>query len=336
MASCRNSSSKIMKTATLSPFAKAVLDGMQKIPKQIPSLYFYDEAGSQLFEQIMQLPEYYLTNAEKSILQNQSNEILSAWQGSNHISEKLQIIELGAGNGEKTIFLLKSALSLFPAHQLEFIPIDISQAALEKLSHTCWQHFPQLSLNPVQGDYWEVLEDFSHHAEGTKKLVLFLGSNIGNMTWTESIAFYKKLFSFLKTGDAVLTGFDLKKDIHLLIPAYNDSSGVTREFNLNLLRRMNRELGATFALEKWDHYPIYNPVKGAMESYLISKEKQTVVFKNLNCDFHFEIAEPILTEVSFKYSFSQINDLAKNSGFALIENFTDAKQYFVDSLWVKS
>ncbi|PKL78600.1 MAG: L-histidine N(alpha)-methyltransferase [Ignavibacteriae bacterium HGW-Ignavibacteriae-4] len=304
-------------------FLADILAGLIRSPKTLPSMYFYNKAGSKLFQTIMQLPEYYLTKSEFEILDTQSADIYKDFNPSN----RFEIVEFGAGDGSKTKLLLKEILT----HTEEFVysPIDISKSALKGLDKSYKVELPKLNMNPINADYFSALDGLK--SKSTTKLVLFMGSNIGNFKDDGELDFLKSMRANISVGDHALIGFDLKKDPRVILDAYNDKSGVTREFNLNLLKRINAELGADFDIPSFEHYPTYNPITGEATSYLISLKDQNVRIDNKL--FHFEYGEPIFTEISKKYSDSDISKLALSTGFEIVNNYYDCKHYFVDSLW---
>ncbi len=306
--------------------ALVVLEGLSKKPKGLPSRYFYDDEGSRLFQKIMNLPEYYPTDCEMEILKHKSSHIVKQLVG-----EELNLVELGCGDGEKTIHFL-NALSE-GGQKFKFFPVDISRAAVEFLL----ENLEKKSNTPIQShglvaEYFQGLNWLSENS-GKRNLILFLGSNIGNFDRASALRFLRRLWYALQPGDYVLTGFDLKKNPKILHAAYNDSQGVTAEFNLNLLKRINQDLGANFNINKFCHQGSYNVLLGAMESFLISTESQVVDIQALDKKFQFKAWEPIHTEYSYKYTREDIQDLAESSGYQVVENFSDERNYFVDSLW---
>ncbi len=302
-----------------------VLKGLSATPKRLPSKYFYDDEGSRLFQKIMALPEYYLTRAEIEILNHYREEITQYIA-----NQPFTLIELGAGDGTKTSILIESMLKVQP-HCL-YVPIDISTHAIELLTQSLAKQFPTLRVQGVADEYARALGHL-HKLTPQRKVVLFLGSNIGNFTKQQARTFLKTVRRKLQSGDWLLIGFDLKKDMPTLIRAYSDAAGVTREFNFNLLRRLNRELQANFDLSTFEHYATYNPILGAMESYLVSKRAQTVCIRAAKCSITLDAFEPIHTEYSFKYSEREIEDFATATGFESVRNFYDQKRQFVDALW---
>lgn len=304
-------------------FLADILAGLQMSPKTLPSKYFYDTTGSKLFQMIMQLPEYYLTKSEYEILDTQSSQIFKDFKPNSNFD----IVEFGAGDGSKTKLLLKEFMS--HTNDFDYSPVDISSSVLEELEGNFRAELPNLNINLLNDDYFEALESLK--LRKTTKLVLFLGSNVGNFKDNREIQFLHTMRCKLNKGDYALIGFDLKKDPHIILDAYNDKTGVTREFNLNLLKRVNRELGADFDIPSFTHFPTYNPISGEARSFLVSLKKQ-VVNVGLS-EIQFEYGEPIFMEVSKKYSPLDIAELSARSGFEIVQNYYDCKHYFLDSLW---
>lgn len=310
---------------TSSPFARDVLQGLSGTPKKLSSKYFYDEQGDKLFQQIMQMPEYYLTGCELEIFETRKEAILQAIG-----RDRFQLLELGAGDGMKTKVLLRHFLG--QGVDFQYQPVDISRNVLLELEESLKAELPDLSVESLRGDYFKVLHEL-RGSSGQPKVVLFLGANIGNYSLEEARSFLQALARELNPGDFLLIGFDLKKDPQLILNAYNDPAGITAAFNLNLLRRLNRELGANFELQAFKHWETYNPIAGEAKSYLVSLKDQHVFIKALNQSFHFEAWEAIDVELSRKYSISEVENLAGQSGFVVQQHFFDEKRYFVDSLW---
>lgn len=305
-------------------FAIDVLTGFTSSPKSLSSKYFYDDYGSQLFQAITQQEDYYLTNIELNILQNSKDSLPELVQG-----EEIDIIELGAGDGHKTKILLQGFLDR--GFRVNFYPIDISQEAMNLLNKNI-QDSDHLYIHGVVGEYIDGLR-YVRGLSQNQQIVLFLGSNLGNFDMVSSQVFLRKVWKSMNAADYLFTGFDLKKDVSVLTKAYNDKEGFTRKFNLNLLTRMNNELGADFKLEDFQHFGVYNPRLGAMESYLLSLKEQTVYIKELERSFNFDAYEPIHLEYSFKFSHKDIAFLCDQTGYKIKHNFTDEKNYFVNSLW---
>lgn len=311
----------------LSQFAEDVLRGLSSTPKQLSSRYFYDDEGSRLFMEIMKLPEYYPTRAEMKIFTEQTDAICEAFTlGANG----LDIIELGAGDGTKTAVLIDHLLK----QRVDFTyqPIDISQEANDALLAKFRSRFPDLRIAPHTGDYFKVLGTLKNE-NGRRKVVLFLGSNIGNFLRDNAVAFFRSLRNVMNKNDRLFIGFDMQKDPRTIVAAYDDKQGVTAAFNLNLLRRINRELEADFDLDKFSHYAQYRPMECAARSFLISREKQTVTIKALNRSFNFEQWEAIFMEISQKYTHAMIDELAGDGGFEIEREFYNEEDFYIDSLW---
>lgn len=306
-------------------FALDVLVGLSAVRKSIPSKYFYDEQGSELFRQITKLPEYYPTGCEIEIIENHWQTIAAFVDG-----EPFNLVELGAGFSQKTTLFLNRFLEL--NLDFQYVPIDISTAAMTSLVESLNIQFPTLRSYGLVTDYFHGLKWLNNRGD-RKNLVLFLGSSIGNFTHDESCFFLRNVWNCLNHDDLVLIGFDMKKDIDLLLRAYNDSQGLTRKFNVNLLQRINRELGGTFEIAKFRHFGTYDVFSGAMESYLVSQEKQSVFIELIGRSFFFEAWEPIHTEYAYKYLLSDIEKLASEAGFKICEHLFDPDNFFTDSVW---
>jgi L-histidine Nalpha-methyltransferase len=309
-----------------SQFARDVLAGLTSAPKSLSSKYFYDDEGSRLFRQIMTLPEYYLTRAEMRVFTEQGSEICRELTEG---VDELDLVELGAGDGSKTAVLLERLLKA-PA-DISYSPIDISQEANDELSANFRRRFPGLRVAPLTGDYLQALS--SLRSGGRRKVILFLGSNIGNFPHGHAVDFFRSLREVVGPNDRLLTGFDMQKDPRVILAAYDDRQGVTAAFNLNLLRRINRELGGNFDLSKFSHYAQFHPVECAARSFLISREKQMVTIPGLGRSFEFGQWEPIFMEISQKYTSEMVRGLAADSGFAIRREFANREDFYVDSLW---
>jgi dimethylhistidine N-methyltransferase len=308
-------------------FAEDVRRGLASHPKSLSSKYFYDDEGSRLFQEIMKLPEYYLTRAEREIFQTHAADIYAAFTDGH---AAFDLIELGAGDGTKTALLVEHFLT--QAAAFTYTPIDISQEAVEALTSKFRADFPRLKMTARTGDYFQILESLKT-ASTRRKVLLFLGSNIGNFGHEQALSFFRQLRGVMNPDDLLLVGFDLQKDPRVIVRAYDDAQGVTAAFNLNLLRRINRELGANFVLENFSHYAMYRPTECAARSFLISRVAQEVFIPALQQRFHFKQWEAIFMEISQKYSCAMIEDLAASSGFQVARNFSDGQNYFADSLW---
>ncbi len=308
-------------------FAQDVLEGLTAENKYLSSKYFYDDNGSRIFQEIMNMPDYYLTNAEFEILSMQSRQIVDAL----NFEQPFNIVELGAGDGFKTFKLLEY---LFNNNiDFNYVPIDISQEAMDALTQRLNERLPGICIKPKVGDYFEILKQ--NKKSDYPSLLLFLGSNIGNYQEDKAIRLLQLFNQNMKLGDKLLVGFDLKKNPITIHNAYYDKHGITKRFNLNLLLRINRELDADFKIDDFDFYCHYSPLTGEVRSYIVSLRKQEVVLKKLNATISFDYNELIWTELSKKYSLQDIESLAKASNYKLVNNFLDCKHYFTDTLWEK-
>ena len=305
-----------------SPIADEVLRGLTSRPRRLPPKLFYDAEGSRLFDEITETPEYYPTRTERGILTQSAGEMVR------QAGKNLTLIELGAGSATKTQLLIQATLR----RQLraDFYPVDVSSSALKGALRSLNGHFPRLRVIPIVADYTHRLLELKSF-EG-RKLVLFLGSTIGNFEPTEAAEFLKNVQQSLAAGDALLIGFDLIKDAEVLHAAYNDAAGVTAQFNKNMLARINRELGATFDLDGFEHVAFWNRRKSRIEMHLESAYEQTVWIEDLGRGFHFERSERIHTENSYKFNIASIERLLRSAGFKLEKSWTDRKRWFCEAL----
>ncbi len=311
----------------LSNFAKDILDGLTASEKYLSSKYFYDKRGSRIFQDIMQMPEYYLTDCELEIFKSNKQKIYEAFTEED---KSFEVIELGAGDGLKTKVLLSHFLD--QKVPFEFIPIDISEAAITNLVIEIERELPGLKTEGKVGDYFQLMEEINRY-DLTKKIILFLGSNIGNFNEKEAAFFLKKLKSMMHSRDMLFIGFDLKKDTDIILNAYNDPHGHTAAFNLNLLQRINRELNANFDLQNFRHQEESDPQSGTAKSNLVSMKKHDVEIQDINKTISFEKGEPIFMEISQKYDMDMIQDMTDHAGFQIVTNFYDRNHFFVNSLW---
>lgn len=305
-------------------FRTHVLAGLTGTPKKLSSRFFYDAEGDRLFQRIMASEDYYVTRAEDEILREQTDDVLQALANGH---KQFSLFELGAGDGAKTRHLLRRALE--QGRDPLYRPIDISQNVLEQLGRRLKKELPALRYHAEQGEYFEAIKrGFSDPSE--PKAVLFLGSNIGNLDRERAIALLKGVAQYLGPNDRFLVGFDRKKDPATIRQAYNDREGHTSAFNLNLLHRINRELGADFNVEKFIHTPVYDPCTGRALSYIVSTCDQEVHIPGADKPVHFKAWEALHTEISQKYDDAMIEDLATHAGLRITERFTDSKGYFTD------
>ena len=313
------------KTILNEAVAEAVARGLGAPRKTLPSWLFYDRTGDRIFQQIMRMPEYYPTRCEYDILQSHKSTLMKYFADK---ADSFRLIELGAGDGLKTEILLNHFLSNNIV--FTYLPIDISASALEILSKRLLTRLPQLRISPLNKSYDDAL--IALREDGEKKVLLFMGANIGNFTIPEAVQFLKKLAGPLKENDLLLIGFDLKKDPRIIQEAYDDPGGLTERFNLNILVRLNRELGAEFNPDNFSHYPCYDPETGTTKSFLISLKKQTVHIEALERSFHFGQWEAVQTETSQKYDLSMIEKMMTLTGLKIVEVFYDRENYFCDIL----
>jgi L-histidine N-alpha-methyltransferase len=304
--------------------ANAIAKGLSEEPKRLPSWLFYDETGDKLFQKIMCSPEYYLTRCEFEILSRHKEELLHYFSSP---GKSFQLIELGAGDGRKTEILLRHFLQQHAA--FTYVPIDISATILSELTSRLKHSLPLLEIHAVNNDYFESLAHLSGYE---KKVLLFLGANIGNFIPAEAKVFLEEIARTLHEKDLALIGIDLKKSPRIIAKAYDDAQGITREFNLNLLKRLNNEFGGQFNLHDFEHYPYYDPKTGAAKSYLVSLKDQNVYIEALGETFRFSQWETIETEISQKYDMFTMEKLLSDAGLEIIDLFFDSHQYFCDVL----
>jgi L-histidine N-alpha-methyltransferase len=302
----------------LSEIADDVLHGLTASPKSLPPRLFYDARGSELFEQITRLPEYYLTRTERQIFQDHADEIIA------QAGPGLTLIELGAGTAAKTSILIQALLKR--EMSATFYPMDVSAAALEIAEANLSRQFPRLTVKPLVGNYSTGMEKLG--AMGGRRLVLYIGSSIGNYEPEEAIALLRSVRRSLSAGDALLLGTDLVKAAPLLYLAYNDAAGVTATFNLNILKRINRELTANFVVENFRHMALWNAEASRIEMYLESLSDQVVRISDLGLRVRFVEGERIHTENSYKFTAVMVERVLTESGFALERTWKDAQSWF--------
>ena len=308
-------------------FPEDVCKGLSSEPKRLLPKYFYDELGSQLFDAICLLPEYYLTRAENEIIERYAHEIVSSVDGNK------TLLEMGSGSASKTRLIIEALLN--DQDELLFVPVDISASALESSSRILLQSYPRLRIEAYAADYFDGLAELARKQRG-RTLALFLGSNISNFGQEEAPAFLRALRRVLRTGDALLLGADLKKDRRILEPAYDDALGLTAAFNLNLLARVNRELDGDFDLRAFKHHAFYNEEVGRVEIYIESARAQVVTIKKLGMQVRFKEGERIHTENSYKYDLEGIAQLAKKTGFHFARTWLDSQERFSSNLLLAS
>jgi dimethylhistidine N-methyltransferase len=313
----------LVKHDPLAGFAEDVRAGLSATPKRLSPKYFYDELGSQLFEAICLLPEYYLTRAENEIFERYADEIAGS------VENTAALLEMGSGSASKTRLIIEASLKR--QSSMLFVPVDISATALENSSRILLQSFPRLRIEAYAAEYFDALAHLAEKPLG-RTLALFLGSNISNFGREEAPRFLRALRNVLRKGDALLLGADLKKDRSILEPAYDDSLGITAAFNLNLLLRVNRELGGNFDLDSFKHHVYYNEEMGRVEIHIESIVGQVVEIEKLKMKVGFEPEERIHTENSYKYDLADIKRLAEATGFRSTRTWLDSQKRFSSNL----
>lgn len=304
-----------------SAFAEDTYKGLTSYPKYLLSKYIYDEKGDKIFQKIMDMPEYYLTACEYDILKINAGAIARAFSSENGFD----LIELGAGDGKKTKLLLKELVRL--GFKFDYLPVDISQHALDELKISLKKEIPEVNVKVQQGTYFKTLEKLSEY-NTRKKVILFLGSNIGNLLHENAVDFLANIAKAMSEDDMLFMGFDQKKHPQKILDAYNDPAGITEEFNKNLLVRINREFEGDFDTEKFLHWETYNPETGTAKSFLVSKTEQKVQIKKLGLEVKFDAWESLHTEISQKYDDSVINWLGDEAGLRVEKSFGDKENFF--------
>lgn len=324
------SSYTIQETEIQEQVAAAVRAGLAARPKRLPAWLFYDEAGSGLFERITELEEYYLTRTERGIFLDFLDEILDRASD----GRRLRIAELGAGSAEKTRLLLAAALER--QDEVVYEPVDVSATALEAARKRIERELPGVTVEPRVADYTRGLElderNQDESGEDERRLVLYIGSSIGNFEPEEAAALLKGVRAGLRAGDGLLLGVDLVKEDSILLPAYDDAAGVTAAFNRNVLARLNRELGADFELEAFMHRAVWNAERRRMEMHLESRRRQTVTVEALGLEVEFDAGERMHTENSYKYLPGEAEAMLRAAGFEAAGRWTDERGWFAVSL----
>lgn len=303
-------------------FEKEIRQGLTDFPKHLSSKYFYDEKGDALFQAIMKMPEYYLTDCEFDIITQYRSKIGTLFSSDD---KPFKLIELGAGDGKKTKILLKHFSE--EKYKFNYQPIDISQSVLKGLKKSLSEELPQVNTIPKQGTYFEALKEINDE-NGTRKVILFLGSNIGNLLHEQAIEFLKSVQELMHKDDLFFLGCDLKKNPQTILDAYNDKSGITAKFNKNILARINSELDANFDLDAFRHWEVYDPETGTAKSYLVSETAQTIRIEKLNLEISFSPWETIHTEISQKYDDATVKWLAEQSGLEIYEQYADKNNFY--------
>jgi dimethylhistidine N-methyltransferase len=298
--------------------ALAVREGLNAMPKRLPCWLLYDAIGSALFERITELPEYYLTRTERCIFEMYAGEILQ------QAGPSLTLVELGAGTASKTCILIEELLQR--QSRALFYPIDVSPSALDEAVRQLGRQFPSLRVNPIVADYTGGVPALNRISG--RKMVLYIGSSIGNFEPPDSVRLLRRIRQTLRAGDALLLGADFAKSPKILLPAYDDSQGVTAHFTTNLLARLNRELDANFDLESFGHVALWNCRHSRMEIYLKSTASQTVFIPALDMDLSFEAGERMHIENSYKYTDKMVESILRQSGYTLERTWCDRQKWF--------
>jgi L-histidine Nalpha-methyltransferase len=301
----------------------AVRAGLTASPKSLPCRFFYDREGSRLFEEICRLPEYYLPRAERVILRRHADDVAGL------LPLPVTLVELGSGSAAKTRILIEALLRR--QRTLRFVPIDLSRDMLEESSWSLLRRYPTLEVTALAHEYETGLRWLASELEGPK-LVLWLGSNVGNLERREASRFLGRVRRTMSARDRFLIGVDLRKARPVLERAYDDPHGVTARFNLNILARVNRELGGRFDLAQFRHRAFYDEKEGRIEMHLVSRRPQEVVLEDLDLEVRFRRGETIHTETSTKYSLEELEALAAGGGFALERRWLDSQRRFSVSL----
>ena len=317
-------------TTTETDFQQDVREGLTSFPKYLYSKYIYDARGDALFKQIMELPEYYLTDCEMEIFQDQMADITSHFKGR---GMGFDLIELGAGDGKKTKILLRQMQEA--DYDYIYKPVDISSNAIADLTSSLEKELPEVNIAPEVGEYFEVLDRLKAF-DKRKKVILMLGSNIGNLLHKRAIFFLRRMQESMNPEDQLFMGFDQTKDPQVVLDAYNDPSGVTAAFNKNLLHRINRELGGNFDTDKFKHWEVYDPETGTAKSYLLATEAMEVYIAELDLNIQFDQWETIHTEISQKYTDKVVDWIASEAGLERIATFSDSRNYYKNYLFKKS
>jgi dimethylhistidine N-methyltransferase len=299
----------------LKQFQEEVLKGLRQSPKELPTKYLYDERGSNLYERICSLDEYYIPRTEAAIMESNIDEIIRL------LGPEATLVEYGCGNCTKTRILLDNMVRL-----TNYVPIDISYEQLHRVAAELGQCYSGLEILPVCADYTEDIQIPFPEKRNDRIVTYFPGSSIGNFNPRSAIVLLSNIARVCGPGGALLIGVDLKKDIDVLYRAYNDRDGITAAFNMNLLHRINRELHGDFQMNNFEHHAFYNPDESRVEMHLVSLKEQTVNLDNTS--IYFKKGESIWTESSYKYEIADFRMLADAAGFSVEKVWTDERNWF--------
>jgi dimethylhistidine N-methyltransferase len=303
--------------------AADVIGGLRATPKTLPSRFFYDDRGSDLFDRICDLPEYYPTRTEEAILQAAAAEIAA-------LTGPAELVEFGSGSGRKTRLLIEAAAAR--GHDLFYLPIDVSEGALAASARELRATFPELEIWGLAGTYEQALADLPPRALA-RRLALFLGSTIGNLNDAECADFLDRVRDGLEAGDFFLVGCDLRKPVEILEAAYNDAAGVTADFNRNILRHLNRRYDGNFAPDRFVHRARYNTAEHQIEMLLISQAEQRAALRRLDLSVSFDAGEEVRTEISRKFDLAAFVALFAKHGFKAVEGWRDERDWFAVTLF---
>jgi len=295
-----------------------VVKGLTQNPKSLPPYYFYDDQGSELFEQICELPEYYLTRTETAILQQYAGEIAK-------ITGACELVELGSGSSTKTRILLDAYQDL--GYLQRYLPIDVSAGMLENSARNLLIDYPSLQVYALAGTYEMALAQLPPK-QSPSRMIGFIGSSLGNLKPEECDVFFSQITNALQVGEYFLLGIDLQKPKEILEPAYNDRQGVTAAFNINMLEHLNRRFEGNFDTTQFEHWAFYNESAHQIEMHLRSVRSQTVQLKSLNLSVNFAPGETIQTEISRKFNLKTIQQQLTTRGLVPIQTWTDSNQWF--------
>lgn len=295
-----------------------VIEGLTQTPKSLPPKYFYDRLGSELFERICSLSEYYPTRTESAIFDAYASEIT-------RLTGACELVELGSGSATKTRILLNAYRG--NSLPLAYVPVDVSGTMLKASSQQLLSDYPSLNIHGMIGTYEPALESLPASMLATR-MVMFIGSTLGNLSPEQCDLFLQQVSHALDAGQFFLLGIDLQKDMATVEAAYNDAQGVTAMFNLNMLRHLNYRYGGDFCLEQFRHRAIYNSTAHQIEMYLESQQDQTVTFKELDLTVQFDQGEPLLSEISRKFNLDEMTDQLATHGLHVLKTFTDERQWF--------
>lgn len=304
-------------------FENEILEGLMAYPKRLSTKFLYDESGDSLFQQLMEQPDYYLYQSEYEIIKTYTQSLVKLFFEN---SDSIDLIDFGSGDGKKTKVLLNYLAA--NDYQFTYKPIDISPFVLRKLRDELKIEIPGIKIEPQAGEYFEILQRLG--SNNKKKVILVLGSNIGNLDYPTAVEFLSRLKEVLNKDDLLFIGFDRRKNPQLIWEAYNDKNGITSAFIKNILTRLNRELGADFKVDNFLHWTDYNPVDGIMNNSLVASEEMTVRLKKLNTAIHLKQWEVIQVAISKKFSREEIEDLVKIAGLKISEEFNDSRNLYTN------